>query len=47
MPYELPPQLTGDLRKDVQILWDAVFRLTETLRLEEMNRISRNKEGKP
>lgn len=45
MQIELPPRLTGDLRKDVEILWDAVFRLTEKLRLDEENR--ENKGGKP
>ena len=43
MQYDLPPKLTGDLRKDVQILWDALFRLIETLRLEGNDR----KEGQP
>ncbi len=35
MPYELPRPLTGNVRADIENLWDAVFRLTEQLRLAQ------------
>lgn len=43
---ELPRPLTGELRKDVELLWDALFRLTEELLLRDPEGISaREKEG--
>ena len=45
MPYEIPKPLTGNVREDIQQIWDTLFKLTEQLKLAEAEQ-ARKEAGK-
>jgi len=47
--FDYPAPLTGDTRRDLDRLWEEMFRLIEELRLlqEELKRTDANRDGKP
>jgi hypothetical protein len=47
--FDYPTPLTGDTRRDLERLWDEMFRLIEELRLlqEELARRGEQRDGEP